>query len=116
MYVCMYVYMFVYIYIHTYIRSSFSKFPEFASRPILEGKGVNKEIYTDILCRLRGSVRMKRHEKRRTNCWFLLHDNAPTHRSGFVRNFVAKNNVTKLYFPHTLLTWYNTFVILLTSL
>jgi hypothetical protein len=31
--------------------------------------------------------------------WFLLHDNAPTHRSVLVKDFLAKNNVKTL--PHT---------------
>jgi len=37
--------------------------------------------------------------KRRTNIWLLLHDNAPAHRSVFVKNFLTKNNVTKLERP-----------------
>jgi hypothetical protein len=30
---------------------------------------------------------------------FILHDNAPTHRSVLVKDFVAKNNVTTLEHP-----------------
>jgi hypothetical protein len=30
------------------------------------------------------------------NSWFFLHDNAPAHRSVFVKGFLAKNNVTIL--------------------
>jgi len=41
---------------------------------------VNKEMYIDTFRPLRDAVRRKRPEKRRTNSWFLLHDNAPSHR------------------------------------
>jgi hypothetical protein len=40
------------------------------------------------------AVRRKRPEKLRTDIWFHIHDNAPEHRSVFVKNFIAKNNVT----------------------
>ena len=48
---------------------------------------------------LRDAVRRKRFEKLRTNSWFLLHDNAPAHRSVLVKDFPAKNNVTTLEPP-----------------
>jgi len=50
-------------------------------------------MYTGILCRLRDAVKKKRHEKWRASSWFLLHDNAPTHRSVLANDFSAKNNV-----------------------
>ena len=50
-------------------------------------------MYTDILCRLRSGATRKRPEICRTNSQFLLHDNAPAHRSALV---LAKNNVTVL--------------------
>ena len=56
-------------------------------------------MYTYILCRLRDPVRRKRPEKWRTNRWFLLHDNAPAHRSALVKDFLAKNSVTTLEHP-----------------
>jgi hypothetical protein len=34
-----------------------------------------------------------------TNNLFLLHDNAPTHRLPFVKDFLAKNSVTTLEHP-----------------
>ena len=49
--------------------------------------------------RFREAVRMKRPRKWRTNCWFLLHDNAPAHRSVFVKDFLAENNMTTLEHP-----------------
>jgi hypothetical protein len=65
------------------IRSGFNNFPEFAGTIICSSLNLamNKEMCTDILRPLREAVRRKRHEKCRTNSWFLLHDNAPTHRS-----------------------------------
>jgi len=42
---------------------------------------MNKEMYIDNLRRLRDEVSRKCLEKWRTNIWFLLHDNAPAHRS-----------------------------------
>jgi hypothetical protein len=58
---------------------------------------VNKEIR-----RLGDVVRRKLPEKSRTNSWFLLHENAPEHRSVLVMHFLAKNNVTTLkYTPYS---------------
>jgi len=50
-------------------------------------------MYTDVLRRLSGAVRRKRPLKWRTNR-FLLHDNAPAHRSVLDKDFLAKLNVT----------------------
>jgi transposase len=60
---------------------------------------MNKEMHMDILRRLRDAVRKKRPEKWRTNSLFLLHDNAPAHRSVLVRVFLEKNNVITLEHP-----------------
>ena len=59
-----------------------------------EGKIVNNEMYINILRRLRVAVRRKPFEKRRTNIWFLFHDNVPAHRSFVVKDFLVKYNVT----------------------
>jgi len=56
-------------------------------------------MYIDILRRLRDAFRRKRHEKLRTNSWFLLHDNAPAHQLDLVRSFLTENNATKLGHP-----------------
>ena len=56
-------------------------------------------MYTDIFRRLRDAVRRKRPEKWRTNSWLIFHDNAPTHRSVLVKDFLAKKNVTTLDNP-----------------
>jgi len=62
-------------------------------------------VHTDILRRLSNAVRRKHPEKRRTNGWFLFHNNAPAHQSILVNDFLAKNNVTTLEHLCTLLTW-----------
>jgi hypothetical protein len=61
-------------------------------------------MYIDILRGLRDAVRRKRPEKWRTSSWFLIHSNAPVHRSVLVRDFLANNTVTTMEHPHTLLT------------
>jgi hypothetical protein len=60
---------------------------------------LSKEMYSDFLRRLRESVKRKLLEIWRTNSRFLLHDNAPAHRSVFVKYFLAKNNATTLDNP-----------------
>jgi len=60
---------------------------------------MNKEMYIGILRRPRDAVRRKRPKKWRTNSRFLLHNNAPAHRSVLARNFLAKNKVTTLAHP-----------------
>jgi len=60
---------------------------------------VNTEIYIDFIRRLRYAVRRKRPEKWRTKSRFLLHDNAPAHRSVLVKNFLPKEDVRILKHP-----------------
>jgi hypothetical protein len=57
---------------------------------------VNKEMHIDILPRLMDAVRRKRPENRKTKLWFLLHVNAPTHRSDLFKDFLAKDKVTTI--------------------
>jgi len=45
------------------------------------------------------AIRKKRPQKWRIKYWFLLHDNAPAHRSVLVKIFLAKNIVTILEHP-----------------
>jgi hypothetical protein len=56
-------------------------------------------MHTDIIYRLRDAVRRKNSEKWETNSWHLIHDNTPAHWSVVVKDFLAKNNVTKLEHP-----------------
>jgi histone-lysine N-methyltransferase SETMAR len=53
----------------------------------------------EIFRRFSKAVRRKHPENYGTNIWFILHDNAPTHRSVLVKDFIAKNNVTALEHP-----------------
>ena len=62
---------------------------------------MNNETFTDLLRRLKEAFRRKRPEKWRTNIWFLLHDNAPAHRSVLIKDFLAKKIVTTMERPHT---------------
>jgi hypothetical protein len=56
-------------------------------------------MHIDFLRHLRDAVKRECPERWKTNSWFLLHDNAPAHRSVSVMNFLAHNNVTKLELP-----------------
>jgi len=53
-------------------------------------------LFHKLVIRLRDAVRRKRPEIWTTNWWFLLHDNAPAHRSVLVKNFLARNKATTL--------------------
>ncbi|GBO13735.1 hypothetical protein AVEN_14207-1 [Araneus ventricosus] len=66
---------------------------------ISEGQTVNKELYLEILKRLRDAIRRKQPEKWETNDWFLLHDNAPPHRALLVKKYLARHSVTTLEHP-----------------
>jgi hypothetical protein len=53
-------------------------------------------MYIDRRHRLRDAVRRKWPEKLRTNIWSLFHDNASAHQSVFVKDILAKSNVTNI--------------------
>ena len=78
------------------ILSSF-KFLEFAG---ITGNAIaHKEMHIDILRRLRDKVSTKRPEKWTANISFLLHDNALSHLSVLVKDFLTKNNLTIMQHP-----------------
>ena len=58
------------------------------------GMTVNADFYCDVLRRLRENVRRKRPQKWQNQNLIIHHDNAPTHRSFKVSQFLAKNNMT----------------------
>jgi len=58
-------------------------------------------MYIDILRLFRDAVRTKRPEKWSSICWFLLHDNAPTHRLVLVKDFLSKNVTTLEHPPYS---------------
>ena len=62
------------------------------------GQTVNGPFYIAVLGRLRDAVRRKRPEKW-PNSWILHHDNAPTHSSFVVRQYLAKHNIPTLQHP-----------------
>jgi hypothetical protein len=66
---------------------------------VIEIPALYKEIYIDILHRLRDAVRKKCPEKWRNNSLFVLHENAAAHRSVFDMDLLAKNNVKILEHP-----------------
>jgi [histone H3]-lysine36 N-dimethyltransferase SETMAR len=66
---------------------------------IPEGRTVNKELYVNVLKRLRNAIRRKRPDLWATQDWMLLHDNAPAHRSVIVQQYLAKHSVTVLPQP-----------------
>ncbi|CAK9799943.1 Mariner Mos1 transposase [Anthophora quadrimaculata] len=57
-----------------------------------DGQAVNKEYYLSVMRRLRENIRRKRPDLWKNNSWFLHHDNAPSHTSTLVREFLAKNS------------------------
>jgi len=48
-------------------------------------------MYINILRRLRDAVRRKDPQKLRTNSWFLIHENAPVHRSDLVMDLLSRD-------------------------
>jgi len=52
---------------------------------------MNKGMYINILRRLRDAVRRKDPQKLRTNSWFLIHENAPVHRSDLVMDLLSRD-------------------------
>jgi histone-lysine N-methyltransferase SETMAR len=63
-----------------------------------KGQTVNALFYVEVLKRLRESIRKKRKEMWESNFWFLHHDNAPSHTSLLVAQYLTKHNVTTI--PH----------------
>jgi len=65
---------------------------------IAQGQTVNQQCYLEVLTKLGESVRRKRPgiwpDK-----WILQHDNAPAHDELRVREFLAKNSITKMDHP-----------------
>jgi len=58
------------------------------------GETVNKELYLNILKRLRETVRKKRPEAWTNNTWLLHNDNAPVHASLLICEFLTKHETT----------------------
>jgi len=59
---------------------------------------VNKQLYQDVLARLKDAVRRKRPELWKNQTWMLHHDNAPAHASLLIRSYLAKHQTSIV--PH----------------
>jgi hypothetical protein len=62
-------------------------------------------MYINIFRRFKEAVRRKLSEKWRSSSLFLLHYNAPAHRSVMVKDFLVKTMWQHWRILHTLLTW-----------
>jgi len=65
---------------------------------IAQGQTVNQQCYLEVLTRLRECVRRKRPGLW-PDKWILHHDNAPAHEALRVREYLAKNSITKMDHP-----------------
>jgi len=63
------------------------------------GQTINKEFYVEVLRHLCKSVHRKQLDKWRDGDWILHHDNAPTHTSHLVQQFLAKHGTAQLQQP-----------------
>ena len=59
---------------------------------------VKKQLYQEVLARLRAVVRRKRPELWENQTWMLHHDNAPAHASPLIRSYLAKHQACVV--PH----------------
>jgi len=55
------------------------------------GQMVNKQLYREVLARLRDAVRRKTSELWENQTWMLHHDNEPAHASLLIRSYLAKH-------------------------
>ena len=65
---------------------------------VQRGQMVNKQLYQEVLARLRGAVRRKRPEMWKNQTRMLHHDNAPSHASLLIRSYLAKYQIPVV--PH----------------
>ena len=64
------------------------------------GQMVNKQIYREVLARLRDALRRKRPDLWENQTRMLHHDNAPAHASLLIRSYLAKRQTSIV--PHPL--------------
>lgn len=64
-----------------------------------EGQTVNAQFYLSVLERLIKRIRRVRPEYSAPGSWFLLHDNAPSHRAVLIQEFLARKQVCVLNHP-----------------
>ena len=63
------------------------------------GQTITGTYYLEVLKRLMARIRRIRPEYRGPETWSLLHDNAPSHTSLIVRQFLGRNQVCVLNHP-----------------
>jgi transposase len=63
------------------------------------GQMVNKQLYQEVLARLRVTVRRKRPELWENQTWMLHHDNASAHASLLIRSYLAKRQTSVVPYP-----------------
>jgi len=63
------------------------------------GKVVNKQLYQEVLARLRDAVRRKRPELWENQTLMLPHDNVPAHASLLIRSYPAKHQSSVVTHP-----------------
>jgi len=68
------------------------------------GQMVNKQLYQEVLARLRDAVRRKRPEMWENQTWMLHQDNAPAHASLLTRSYLAKHKISVVPHPPNLPT------------
>jgi hypothetical protein len=66
-----------------------------------EGKTINAEFCNGVMDRLLTCIQRVRPAAFCSRDFFLLHDNAPTHKAASVCQFLTPKNVTTLYYPRT---------------
>jgi len=71
----------------------------FKHEVVPRGQMVNKQLYEDILARLRDAVRKKRSEMWENQTWMLHHNNAPAHASLLILSYLAKHQTSVV--PHS---------------
>jgi hypothetical protein len=98
-------------YQHKYFTRGSKKVPEFFDRDGLvhhefvpHGQNVSGNVYVQMLQRLRDAVRRKRCGNWQGQ-WFLLHDNAPSHTSLVLMQFLAEKNIPVITQPPYLFNW-----------
>ena len=67
-----------------------------------EGKAVNTEFYKEVMDRFLKHIQQVHPAVFCSWDFFLLHDNAPTHKTASVCQFLTQKNVTTLFHPYTL--------------
>ena len=66
---------------------------------IVHRQMVNKQLYQEVLARLRDAVRRKRPEMWENHTWMLHHNNAPGHASLLICSYLAKHPTSIVLHP-----------------